>query len=59
MERTGRLKSEFLLSMSHEFRRPLHTIIGFSEVLAEETDGILDEKHKRFLVTFANIRCIS
>jgi signal transduction histidine kinase/predicted transcriptional regulator/CheY-like chemotaxis protein len=29
-------KSEFLTNMSHEIRTPMNTIIGFSEVLAEE-----------------------
>ena len=49
IERADRLKCEFLASVSHELRTPLHTIIGFSELLAEETEGILDEKHRRFL----------
>lgn len=49
VERADRLKSEFLASMSHELHTPLHTIIGFSELLAEQTEGILDEKQRRFL----------
>jgi len=48
-ERINRLKSEFMASISHELRTPLHTIIGFAELLAEETEGALMEKQKRFL----------
>ena len=48
-ERANKLKSEFLANMSHELRSPLHTVIGFAELLAEETEGPLNEKQKRFL----------
>lgn len=32
-------KSRFLASMSHELRTPLNTIIGFSEIIRDETFG--------------------
>jgi PAS domain S-box-containing protein len=47
-EQASQAKSDFLASMSHELRSPLHTIIGFSELLAEELEGPLNEKQKRF-----------
>lgn len=49
VERANPQKSEFLASMSHELRTPLHTIIGFSQLLAEEAHGPLNEKQQRFL----------
>ncbi|HEX5431651.1 MAG TPA: PAS domain-containing sensor histidine kinase [Bryobacteraceae bacterium] len=48
-EQANRLKTEFLANMSHELRSPLHTIIGFAELLAEESLGPLNEKQKRFM----------
>ncbi len=48
-ESAALLKSEFMSSVSHELRTPLHTIIGFSELLAEDSSGPLNEKQQKFL----------
>jgi len=42
-------KSIFLSSMNHELRTPLNAILGFSEVLAEEFMGPLNEKQKEYV----------
>ncbi len=46
-ELTNRAKSEFLANMSHELRTPLNAIIGFSEVLAREVFGPIDNPRYR------------
>ncbi|MBL9120484.1 MAG: response regulator [Phycisphaerae bacterium] len=38
-ERANRAKSEFLANMSHEVRTPLTSILGFSDLLAEQLGG--------------------
>ncbi len=48
LKRADRAKSEFLANMSHELRTPLNSIIGFSEVLYDETFGPLVEKQKKY-----------
>ncbi len=40
----NRAKSEFLANMSHELRTPLNSIIGFSEIIKNESFGPLGNK---------------
>jgi signal transduction histidine kinase len=43
LARAYRHKTDFLASMSHELRTQLSSIIGFSELLGDETPGRFDE----------------
>jgi signal transduction histidine kinase/putative methionine-R-sulfoxide reductase with GAF domain len=49
LEAANRHKSEFLANMSHELRTPLNAIIGFSEVLAEQMFGDVNDKQMEYL----------
>ena len=49
LKRADLAKSEFLANMSHELRTPLNSIIGFSEVLYDETFGHLNAKQKSYV----------
>lgn len=49
LARAGRMKDEFLATMSHEFRTPLHTILGMTEALQEEIFGPLVPKQHNAL----------
>jgi signal transduction histidine kinase len=42
--RANSTKSEFLAHMSHELRTPLNAIIGFSEIVAGELFGAIDNR---------------
>ncbi len=48
-EQANQAKSEFLATMSHEFRTPLNAILGFSEMLRVQYFGPLGaEKYKEY-----------
>ena len=49
VERANRLKSAFLARMSHELRTPMNAIVGFSDLLAEESEGPLDEVYRDYV----------
>ncbi len=47
-DRANAAKSRFLSNTSHELRTPLNAIIGFSQLLCENVDRTLSEKHKQY-----------
>ncbi|MDD3436374.1 MAG: HAMP domain-containing sensor histidine kinase, partial [Candidatus Gastranaerophilales bacterium] len=44
-----KVKNEFLANISHELRTPLNAIIGFSEMLANQFFGSLNEKQSEYV----------
>jgi signal transduction histidine kinase len=44
VRRASELKSRFLSNMSHEFRTPLHSIIGIAGLLRDQSDGPLNDE---------------
>lgn len=43
-EEADKLKSAFLANMSHEIRTPMNAILGFAEILQDETISTIDQK---------------
>jgi PAS domain S-box-containing protein len=48
-ERTSQFKDQFLSTMSHELRTPLNAVLGFSDLLADQRYGSLNEKQQRYI----------
>lgn len=47
LEEADKLKSDFLSNVSFELKAPLNTIIGFTEILANNYNGPLNDSQKR------------
>ncbi len=47
-------KSAFLANMSHELRTPLNSILGFAQLLLEQTKDLLTAKQTRYLTNIFN-----
>jgi signal transduction histidine kinase/DNA-binding response OmpR family regulator len=48
-ERGSKFKDQFLSTMSHELRTPLNAVLGFSDLLADERYGTLNERQRRYV----------
>lgn len=53
-EAANTAKSAFLANMSHELRTPLNSIIGFSDILLDDTAGVLNNKQRRYVNNVSN-----
>ena len=49
LEAADRLKSDFIKHVSYELRTPLNTILGFSEHLATQVPGPMNDRQKEYI----------
>jgi len=49
LEEADQLKSDFVQHVSYELRTPLASIIGFSQILASEAPGELNEQQREYM----------
>jgi PAS domain S-box-containing protein len=47
--RASKFKDQFLSTMSHELRTPLNAVLGFSDLLADERYGSLNDRQQRYV----------
>ncbi|MFC7395933.1 PAS-domain containing protein [Chelatococcus sp. GCM10030263] len=48
LEKTSRLRDDFVHHVSYELRSPLTNIIGFAQLLGDETVGALNDKQREY-----------
>ena len=51
----NKVKSEFIASISHELRTPLNSIIGFAELLGENTDDHISRYGRNISISAKNL----
>jgi signal transduction histidine kinase len=51
LEQANQAKDAFLASVSHELRTPLTAIVGYGEILLEESDSLSDEEREELTRT--------
>jgi signal transduction histidine kinase/CheY-like chemotaxis protein len=49
VERASKFKDQWLSTMSHELRTPLNAVLGFSDLLADERYGPLNDRQQRYV----------
>jgi signal transduction histidine kinase/CheY-like chemotaxis protein len=47
LQRTAEVRGRVVANVSHEFRTPLHTILGLSRLLIEGSDGVLNPEQRK------------
>jgi two-component system CheB/CheR fusion protein len=54
IERANEQKARFLATMSHELRTPMNSVVGFVDLLSEESSGPLNAKQRGFIAHIRN-----
>ena len=49
LKKATRAKSEFVTKMSHEFRKTLNILIGFTELMLDEVPGPVNQQQRQSL----------